>query len=105
MKKFKPGPLVPRARAASYNMRPWRTICILLFLLMNVQQTFAQFKVIGYLPTWAGNLSDVQYTKLTHINYAFLIPNSDGSYQAPSDPTRLTNLVTQAHANGVKVII
>ena len=78
---------------------------IVLLLMMVSASSFAQFRVIGYLPTWGGNLSDVQYTKLTHINYAFLIPNSDGTYQAPDDPARLKNLVTQAHANGVKVII
>jgi len=83
----------------------WRTFAVLFFLLMNFQQTFAQFRVIGYLPTWGGNLADVQYSKMTHINYAFLIPNADGTYQAPDDPTRLQNLVSQAHANGVKVII
>ena len=78
---------------------------IVLLLMMVSASSFAQFRVIGYLPTWGGNLSDVQYTKLTHINYAFLIPNSDGTYQAPDDLARLKNLVTQAHANGVKVII
>ncbi|MFL5729235.1 MAG: carbohydrate-binding protein, partial [Cytophagaceae bacterium] len=96
---------MPLAKAAPCTMRSWRIVCILLFLLMNVQLVFAQFKVIGYLPTWGGNLADVQYTKLTHINYAFLIPTATGGYQAPDDPTRLQNLVSQAHANGVKVII
>jgi chitinase len=73
--------------------------------LLNCQNAFSQFKVIGYLPTWGGNLNDVQYTKLTHINYCFLIPNTDGTYQAPDDPARLNNLVALAHANGVKVMI
>ena len=81
----------------------WRTLVVLFFLLM-CQQTFAQFRVVGYLPTWGGNLNDVQYSKLTHINYAFMIPTASGGYQA-MDETRLKDLVTRAHANGVKVII
>ena len=80
-------------------------IVLIFTLLLTSLSSFAQFRVVGYLPTWAGDLNAVQYTKLTHINYAFLIPTSNGGYQAPDDPTRLKNLVTQAHANGVKVII
>jgi hypothetical protein len=77
-------------------------MALLLIITINA---VAQFKVIGYFPTWEGNVNSIQYTKLTHINYAFLIPNADGSLQAPDDPNRLRNLVTTAHANGVKVVI
>ena len=88
-----------------FKQLPIKLLFCLFFVLMTFQQSFAQFKVIGYLPTWGGDLNKVQYSKLTHINYAFLIPTSNGGYQAPDDPTRLKNLVSQAHANGVKVII
>ena len=81
----------------------WRTLAVLFFLLIS-QQTFAQFRVVGYIPTWGGNLNDVQYSKLTHINYAFMLPTANGGYQA-MDETRLRDLVSRAHANGVKVII
>ena len=77
---------------------------VFLFMLLLTQQSFAQFRVVGYLPTWGGNLNDVQYKKLTHINYAFMLPTASGGYQ-PMDETRLRNLVTLAHANNVKVII
>lgn len=65
----------------------------------------ADFKVIGYLPTWAGSVSAIQFSKLTHINYAFLIPTTSGGYQAVEDAAKLTSLVSSAHANGVKVLI
>ncbi len=81
----------------------WRTLAVLFFLLLS-QQTFAQFRVVGYIPTWGGNLADVQYSKLTHINYAFMIPTANGGYQG-MDEGRLRDLVARAHANGVKVII
>ncbi|MFC5056983.1 glycosyl hydrolase family 18 protein [Saccharothrix xinjiangensis] len=61
------------------------------------------FKSVGYLPSWAGNVTSVQYTKLTHINYSFALPNANGTLQGIPDPGKLTSLVTLARANGVKV--
>ncbi|MEV1122067.1 glycosyl hydrolase family 18 protein [Actinosynnema sp. NPDC049800] len=61
------------------------------------------FKSVGYLPSWAGSVNAVQYTKLTHINYAFALPNSNGTLQAIPDPGKLASLVSLAHANGVRV--
>ena len=79
---------------------------ILFFLLFAaIQPASAQFKVIGYMPSWAGDVNTVQYSKLTHINYAFLLPNADGSIQGIDNPTKLQSLVANAHANGVKVMI
>jgi chitinase len=63
------------------------------------------FKVIAYMPSWAGDINTMQYSKLTHINYAFLLPNSNGSLQAIENPSKLQALVSKAHANGVKVLI
>lgn len=38
-------------------------------------------RVVGYYPAWAGEYTpeDVPYDKLTHLNYAFLEPQSDGT--------------------------
>ncbi|MFC6087842.1 glycosyl hydrolase family 18 protein [Saccharothrix lopnurensis] len=63
----------------------------------------AGFKSVGYLPSWAGNVNSVQYTKLTHINYSFALPNANGTLQGIPDPGKLTSLVNLAHANGVRV--
>jgi GH18 family chitinase len=54
------------------------------------------FKVIGYLPSWSGSVSAIQFSKLTHINYAFLIPNSDGSLQAIDDASKLQSMASAA---------
>jgi chitinase len=61
------------------------------------------FRSVGYLPSWSGNVNSVQYSKLTHINYAFALPNSNGSLQAIPDPTKLRSLVSLGHQNGVRV--
>ncbi len=67
--------------------------------------TAATFKVIGYMPSWEGDVNAVQYSKLTHINYAFLIPNTNGSLQALDNASKFQSLVTTAHNNEVKVMI
>ena len=61
------------------------------------------FKSVGYLPSWAGSVNAVQYGKLTHVNYAFALPNANGTLQAIPDPAKLSSLVTLAHNNGVRV--
>jgi chitinase len=78
----------------------------LLLLFFNIaQHASAQFKVVGYMPSWSGSVNSIQYSKLTHINYAFLLPTSTGGLQAIENPSKLQTLVSQAHANGVKVLI
>jgi GH18 family chitinase len=67
--------------------------------------SFAQFKVVGYMPSWSGDVNAIQYSKLTHINYAFLLPTATGGFQAIENPSKLQSLVSLSHANGVKVLI
>jgi len=63
------------------------------------------FKNVGYLPYWAGAVNTVQYNRLSHINYAFAQPNSDGSIQPVPNASKLQSLVATAHQWGVKVLI
>lgn len=65
----------------------------------------SSFKVVGYLPSWSGSVSQIQFSKLTHIIYAFLIPTSSGGYEAIDNPSKLSSMVTAAHASGVKAMI
>jgi len=67
--------------------------------------TASTFKVMGYLTSWSGSVSQVQFGNLTHINYAFLIPTSSGGYQPVDNPSKLTSMVSAAHASGVKALI
>lgn len=65
------------------------------------------FKVIGY---YSGSLFNepiekLQTDKLTHIIYAFLIPQEDGSLITLEKPDQLRELVAQAHNDGAKVFI
>ncbi len=63
------------------------------------------FRVVGYMPSWQGDVNNIQYDKLTHINYSFAIPNSDGTIAPIANEAKLQQLVALAHANGVKVLL
>ncbi len=65
----------------------------------------AEFKIIGYVPDWSGTPSYVQWDKVTHINYAFVLPsNNTGGLTSPN-ASILNNVVTNAHSRGVKVLV
>src|SRR5829696_4334713 len=65
----------------------------------------AGFKSVGYMPSWSGSAAAVQYGKLTHINYAFVLPTRSGGLTAVEDAAKLRQLVSRGHQNGVKVSI
>ncbi|MGH2626592.1 MAG: glycosyl hydrolase family 18 protein [Anaerolineales bacterium] len=62
------------------------------------------FRIIAYA-TEAIVVDVVPYDRLTHLNYAFLIPNGDGTFQPLLNPWKLERLVRDAHARGVRVLI
>jgi chitinase len=67
--------------------------------------TAATFKVVGYLPSWEGDVNSIQYSKLTHINYAFLTPTTNGGLNPLDNLSKFTSLVSAAHSNNVKALI
>ncbi len=86
-------------------------IALILFVnvfLVNVSaaeyaenESGKKFKVIGY---YSGDLFDeplenLQTDKLTHVIYAFLIPQEDGSLIELKNPEKLRKLVEKCHAD------
>jgi chitinase len=63
------------------------------------------FRIIGYAADWEGPLDPAQLLHLTHINYAFLLPNADGSVRDLANPGLLGDMVRQAHEKSVQVLI
>jgi len=64
------------------------------------------FKIVGYYPSWEPDKTDrIQYDVLTHINYSFAIPTSDGKILALENPDLAKKIIADGHANGVKVMI
>ncbi len=47
----------------------------------------------------------IPYDKLTHINYSFLTPNNDGTFNSISNSWKLKLIVQNAHKHNVKVLI
>ena len=81
-----------------------RVLITLSFLFLLTYNSFA-FYIVGYFPTWTGNVNNIPYDKLTHINYSFILPTSSGGLSTLGNPSRLNSLVTLAHASNVKVCI
>ncbi|MCA2218490.1 glycosyl hydrolase family 18 protein [Jidongwangia harbinensis] len=61
------------------------------------------FKSVGYMPSWSGSVPSIQFSKLTHINYSFALPNANGTLQPIENTAKLQQLVTLGHQNNVKV--
>lgn len=78
-------------------------ITLVLGSLLIATQVVAQFKVVGYMPSWSGTAAEIQYSKLTHINYSFIRPTTTGGLTAVDQPGKLQDIVSRAHAAGVKV--
>jgi spore germination protein YaaH len=56
--------------------------------------------VLGFYASWAPP-SPVHYSKISHLMFAFLFPSAGGQVTGPAVPS---NVVSSAHAAGVKVI-
>ncbi|WP_375418906.1 glycosyl hydrolase family 18 protein [uncultured Hymenobacter sp.] len=78
---------------------------MLLALLLVPGVGRAQFRVVGYLPAWRGEVNTAQLAQLTHVNYAFVQPTPTGGLEPLKNPDKLRRLVAAAHASGVKVLI
>lgn len=69
------------------------------------EENNGQFRIIGY---YSGDLFDepldaLQTDKLTHIMYAFLIPQKDGTCMPFQNADKVKALVEKAHNDGCKV--
>lgn len=92
----------------------WCVVVLILVFVIPAKKLEAQnsqensFKIIGYFfPDSSDTAASVSYKYLTHINYAFAIPNKDASgYLEPIlHPETLRDLVKRAHKNNVKVFL
>jgi len=83
----------------------FRTTVIFCMALVFFTGANAQQRIVGYMPSWAGDANAIQYSKLSHINYSFALPLSDGSIKPIDNPGKLQTIVSKAHAQGTKVLI
>lgn len=64
-----------------------------------------EFKIVGYMRDKTAKVSDIQFDKLTHINYAFVLPKRDGTLREIFFHDKLAEVVEKAHAHNVQVLI
>ena len=62
------------------------------------------FRIVAYA-TEAVIPNLIPYSQLTYINYAFLVPNSDGTFVPLINSWKLQQIVSEAHAQNVRVLI
>jgi GH18 family chitinase len=112
--------LIVRREDKKMSVKNITVVVVMVAILLNLtpSSVFAKetenskfisedFKVVGY---YSGDLFNesvdkLQTDKLTHIMYAFLIPNDDGTVKALKKPEQLAQVVTKAHMDGAKVYI
>jgi len=65
-------------------------------------------RVVGYLPNYSGSYSSwaakLDFTKMTHLNLAFALSNTQNGWDMGASDQEVATLVTKAHAAGVKVL-
>src|SRR6478735_7062029 len=83
--------------------------CLLVLLCLLSTSSFAQFKVVGYLPTWLSPgtaINSVDLDKMTHINIAFFNPTSNaGTAISGTSTTQVDAVVAACHNKNVKAFI
>jgi len=80
--------------------------CVLIICFsLNTFLSTAQFRIVGYLNTWdnfPNNATNLDYTKITHLNIAFANPDAGGNFSVFPG---LSTVINKAHAKNVKVLI
>ncbi|HXI01340.1 MAG TPA: glycosyl hydrolase family 18 protein [Sphingobacteriaceae bacterium] len=63
------------------------------------------FKIIAYFPSYRSpdSVDASKYKMITHLFYAFLTPNANGSLNTLPEPARFNQVISKARSNGVKV--
>lgn len=77
---------------------------LLLLFCSNASIVAQDFKVIAY-SFGATNPDEIRYDQITHLNYAFAIPQSDGNLAPFKDSAKLNAIVANAKKHQVKVFI
>ncbi|MGM9988032.1 MAG: glycosyl hydrolase family 18 protein [Bacillaceae bacterium] len=71
------------------------------------EQQSSKFRIVGYYPYWTSiSLADsIQFDKVTHIMWSFILPTADGTIKPLENTTKLRELLTTAKRYGVKVYV
>jgi GH18 family chitinase len=87
------------------QLRYLKFVLVLFLVLGAMPLVKAQFKVVGYIRPKANlvdDLTKVDLTKITHLNIAFINPDTNGVFK---DASYLKEVVSYAHQYKVKVLM
>lgn len=70
--------------------------------LLSVSAAPARMPVVGYFPSWGGNVANIQFEKLTHVLYSFVNTNAAGAISGVNDQ-KFKDLVRLGHEKGAKI--
>lgn len=94
-------------------MKKWLIVMLSLLVAFSAPLTAYSaadeqpFRVVGYYSEspFDEPVERLPMDKLTHIMYAFLLPNADGTVKPVQKPELLQQIVEKAHAHNVEVFI
>jgi GH18 family chitinase len=84
-----------------------KTVPIIFGILILTAEAEASKRIVGYFPYWeSGDMSSIDYSKLTDVIYFHIWPNADGTIDTSVvDTNQLHTIRDNSHAVGVKVLI
>lgn len=105
----------PNIKKRTFN-RSLLNLCSILGVASLSCSTIADTKIVGYIPSYkdmVGVANATDFKKITHLNLAFLSPNSSGVVASNGNPvcmdgvtaSDITFVAQKAHDAGAKVLI
>ena len=74
-------------------------------IIKKMTATEKPYRSIGYIPYWSTSCyTTLDYSALTHLNFAFCNPNTSGDLSAGVNDATLNAIIKKAHDNDVKVM-
>ena len=80
-------------------------LLLILVFMRSCSSSHSDTRIVGYLPTWYYQCyHDIDFAELTHINIAFINPDSEGNMSCSIPEAELKKIIKKAHHHKVKVI-
>ncbi len=80
-------------------------LLLVIIFMKSCSSSHSDTRIVGYLPSWYYQCyTDVDFADLTHINIAFVNPDSDGNMSCSIPDKELKKIIRKAHHHKVKVI-
>ncbi len=81
------------------------SLLLVIIFMKGCSSSHSDTRIVGYLPTWYYQCyTDIDFADLTHINIAFVNPDSDGNMSCSIPDGELKKIIKKAHHHKVKVI-